>query len=197
MNKSDVYKKLPVFENENYLLRFVEETDVSDLLEVYSDKNALPFFNSDNCNGDNFYYPTEEKMLEAVKFWLFSYRERYFVRFTVIDKSLNKAVGTVELFRRDSNDKFDGDGVLRLDVKSNYEKENVLFDILSVIVAPAFEMFDCTEIITKVPVYAVERIKAVQKFGFSKSEYFMIGTHDGYAYKDYWTVHIKRVNGEI
>ena len=178
---SYVYEKCPVFENENYLLKLVEETDVSDLLEVYSDKNALPFFNSDNCNGDNFYYPTEEKMLEAVKFWLFSYRERYFVRFTVIDKSLNKAVGTVELFRRNSEDKFDGYGVLRLDVKSDYEKEK----------------FNCTEIITKVPVYAVERIKAVQKFGFSKSEHFMIGTHDGYAYKDYWTVHIKRVNGEI
>lgn len=167
---SDVYEKCPVFENENYLLRFVEETDVLDLLEVYSDKNALPFFNSDNCNGDNFYYPTEEKMLAAVKFWLFSYSKRYFVRFTVMDKSINKAVGTVELFRRDSGDKFDGDGVLRLDVKSDYEKENILFDIMSVIVPPAFEMFDCTEIITKVLVYAVERIKAVQKFGFSNQK---------------------------
>lgn len=189
---TDIYEKCPDFEDENYLLRFVEETDVSDLLEVYSDKNALPFFNSDNCNGDNFYYSTEEKMLDAVKFWLFSYRERYFVRFTVIDKSVGKAVGTVELFRRNSDDKFDGDGVLRLDVKSDYEKENILFDILSVIVAPAFEMFDCTEIITKVPVYAVERIKAVQKFGFSKSKYFMIGTHDGYSYKDYWTIQKNR-----
>lgn len=188
---TDVYEKCPVFEDENYLLRFVEETDASDLLEVYSDKNALPFFNSDNCNGDNFYYPTEEKMLEAIKFWLFSYRERYFVRFTVIDKSVRKAVGTVELFRRTSGDKFDGDGVLRLDVKSNYERADVLFNILSIVVPPAFELFDCSEIITKVPVYAVERIMAVQKSGFSKSENLMIGTHDGYAYKDYWTIQKK------
>lgn len=188
---SDIYKNCPVLENENYMLRLVEEKDVSDLLEVYSDKNALPFFNSDNCNRDNFYYPTEEKMLEAVKFWLFSYHERYFVRFTVIDKSVNKAVGTVEMFRRDSDDKFDGDGVLRLDVKSDYEQENILSEILTVIVPPAFELFDCTEIITKVPVYAVERIKAVQKFGFSKSENLMVGTHDGYAYKDYWIIQKK------
>lgn len=187
----DVYENCPAFENENYLLRLVKETDVSDLLEVYSDKNALPFFNSDNCNGDNFYYPTEEKMLEAVKFWLFSYREQYFVRFTVIDKSVNKAVGTVEMFRRDSDDKFDGDGVLRLDVKSDYEQENILSDILSLIVLPAFELFECTGIITKVPCYAVERIKAVQKSGFSKSENLMVGTHDGYAYKDYWIIQKK------
>lgn len=180
-----------MLENENYLLRLVEKTDISDLFEVYSDKNALPFFNSDNCNGDNFYYPTEEKMLEAVKFWLFSYCERYFVRFTVIDKSVNKAVGTVEMFRRDSDDKFDGNGVLRLDVKSDYEHENILSEILTVIVPPAFELFDCTEIITKVPCYAVERIRAVQKFGFSKSENLMVGTHDGYAYKDYWIIQKK------
>lgn len=185
---SGVYENCPLLENENYLLRLVSETDVSDLVEVYSDKNALPFFNSDNCNGDNFYYPTEEKMFEAVKFWLFSYHEHYFVRFTVIDKSVNKAVGTVEIFRRDSDDKFDGDGVLRLDVKSGYEEENILYDILSVIVPYAFGMIDCTEIITKVPCYAVERIKAVQKLGFIKSENFMVGTHDGYAYKDYWSI---------
>ena len=29
-------------------------------VNVYGDKNALPFFNSDNCHGDNFYYPDEE-----------------------------------------------------------------------------------------------------------------------------------------
>lgn len=185
---TDIYEKCPVFENEKYILRFVEETDVSDLLEVYSDKNALPFFNSDNCNGDNFYYPTAEKMLEAVKFWLFSYRERYFVRFSIIDKSINKAVGTVEIFRRVSGDKFDGDGVFRLDVKSNYEKENIISEIISIIIPSAFEMFGVDEIITKIPLYAVERMNAFWQFGFCKSEYFMVGTHDGYAYKDYWTL---------
>ena len=184
----DVYEKCPVIENENYLLRFVSENDISDLLEVYSDKNALPFFNSDNCNGDNFYYPTKEKMSEAVKFWKFSYQKRYFVRFTVINKSVNKAIGTVELFRRDSDDDFDGDSILRLDVKSDYEQENIISEILTVIIPEAFKMFDCYEIITKVPCYAVERTKAVKKFGFTKSENFLIGTHDGYAYKDYWTI---------
>lgn len=32
--------------------------------------------------------------------------------------------------------------VLRLDVGSAYEKENVLFDIISLIIPPAFELFD-------------------------------------------------------
>ena len=182
---TDVYSNCPVFEDDKYMLRFVEEQDADDLLEVYSDKNALPFFNSDNCDGDNFYYPTKEKMLDAIKFWLSSYETRWFVRFAIIDKDASKAIGTVELFHRDSDDDFNGDGVLRLDVGSAYEKESVLFNILSLIVPPAFELFDCNEIITKVPNYAVERIQAVQKFGFTVSEHFLIGTHDGYAYKGY------------
>ena len=64
----DVYECCPVFETEKYILRFVKEEDADELLKVYSDKNALPFFNSDNCNGDNFYYATKERMSEAVAF---------------------------------------------------------------------------------------------------------------------------------
>ena len=64
-----VYEKCNVLENENYLLRLVEAEDCEDLLKVYSDKNALPFFNSDNCDGDNFYYATKERMAEAFGFW--------------------------------------------------------------------------------------------------------------------------------
>lgn len=186
---TDVYKQCPVFENDIYLLRFVDEKDADDLLEVYSDKNALPFFNSDNCNGDNFYYPTKEKMLEAIRFWLSSYETKWFVRFTVIDKADSKAIGTIELFHRISDDEFNGDGVLRLDVKSDHERESVLFDIISLIIPSAFDLFDCSEIITKAPNYAVERIKAIQRSGFIKSEHLMIGTHDRYAYNGYWTVH--------
>ena len=89
---TDVYSKCPTFEDDRYLLRFVEEKDADDLLKVYTDKNALSFFNSDNCDG----------------------------------------------------------------------------------------------IITKVPIYAVERIQAVQRAGFTRSEHFLVGTNDGYAYNGYW-----------
>ena len=47
---SDVYKNCPAFENDRFLLRFSQLNDASDLVSVYSDKNALPFFNSDNCH---------------------------------------------------------------------------------------------------------------------------------------------------
>ena len=140
---TDVYKTCPTFENDPYLLRLIEEGDAGDLLEVYSDKNALPFFNSDNCHGDNFYYPTAGRMREAVNFWISSYQNRWFVRFTIVDKAAAKAIGTIELFHRDADDAFGSTGVLRLDVGSSHEREDVLFNIVSLITPPAFELFYC------------------------------------------------------
>ncbi len=50
----DIYENVPVVENERWKVRFLEDSDAADLFAVYSDLNALPFFNGDNCR-DNFY----------------------------------------------------------------------------------------------------------------------------------------------
>lgn len=102
----NVYKICPQFENEKYFLRLVIEDDYKDLLKVYSDKKSVPFFNSDNCGGDDFYYTTENRMKEAIKYWLWEYSRQGFVRWSVIDKNISEAIGTIELFHRDSNDYF-------------------------------------------------------------------------------------------
>lgn len=185
---SDVYNNCPAFENDRFLLRFSQLDDAADLVSVYSDKNALPFFNSDNCHGDNFYYPNEDRMRQAIEFWLSSYSSKCFVRWTIIDKEKPKAIGTVEVFHRSANDDFNHVGVLRLDLKSEYETSEAIFSIMNLIVPPAFDLFECEEIITKVPVYAVERIEAMKRMKFEKSTKLLVGTIDGYAYKDYWTI---------
>lgn len=183
---SNVYETCPVLENQQFLLRLIEEKDAKDLVKVYSDKNALPFFNSDNCNGDNFYCPTEESMSEAIKYWLWEYSRKGFVRFTICDKKNGEAVGTIELFHRDSEDYFNDCGILRLDLRSDYEKQEVIADILSLIAASAYELFECGMIATKAPAYAIERIEALKASGFMKSEECLVGGHDGKRYGDYW-----------
>ena len=184
----NVYEKCPVFENSKWLLRFVEKADAEDLLQVYGDKNALPFFNSDNCHGDNFYYDTKEKMDKAIDFWLYSYEQGYFVRWSIIDKHSGKSIGTIEMFHRPTDGSFGEVGLIRLDVGSTYEKSDVLQEILSLIIPPAYQLFDCSEIISKVPLYAVERAQAFGNFGFVKTDTHLIGSNDAYAYKDYWSI---------
>lgn len=62
------YERCPKYENENYLLRMVSKKDKEDLLKVYSDEKAVPFFNSDNCGGDDFHYTTENRMEQAIEY---------------------------------------------------------------------------------------------------------------------------------
>ena len=185
LEMSNVYESVPKFENERWLLRFVEKTDADDLLEVYGDKNALPFFNSDNCDGDIFYYPTKELMNKAIDFWLYSYKEKYFVRWAIVDKVTGKAIGTIESFKRISGDSFNESGILRLDVGNKYEKAEILKDIMSLIVPHIFKMFECKQVVTKVPVYAVERTAAAKAFGFEETEAFLLAK-DGTPFNGYW-----------
>lgn len=181
----NVYKICPQFENEDYLLRFVSAEDYPDLLKVYSDKKSVPFFNSDNCGGDDFYYTTEEKMKEVIEYWLWEYSRKGFVRWSIIDKSTQQAIGTIELFHRKSKDYFTKCGLLRLDLRSDYESSDTIAEILSPLIAPTFKLFHCSKIATKAIPEASERIAALKRLGFKLSAERLIG-HDGTEYADYY-----------
>lgn len=181
----DVYENIPVLGNEKFCLRGVEAGDREDLLKVYSDVKAVPFFNSDNCHGDDFHYETPERMAQAIDFWLFSYRNRYFVRWAIIDQTTGRAVGTVELFHRDSEDFFNNCGALRLDLRSDFETEAAIISILNLIVPEAYGWFYCDKIAVKAVFAAQERKKALSALGFVKTEEKVTGS-DGTQYGDYF-----------
>lgn len=180
----DVYTQCPILENENYQLRFVREADAPELLQVYSDEKALPFFNSDNCP-DPFHYTTLEQMNQEIMFWLYSYQNRFFVRWTIVDQSTGCAIGTVELFNRRADDYFDNCGLLRLDLRNDYETEKCIYSILDLIVPPAFDMFQCGKIATKAIPSAGQRCAVLQSYGFVPCPEPLIG-HDGKPYFDYF-----------
>jgi hypothetical protein len=183
----NVYENVPKFENENFLLKIVSNNDVDNLFKVYSDKKAVPFFNSDNCNGDTFYYDTIEKMKKAIEFWLYSYKEKYFVRWSIIEKSTNEAIGTIELFHRDANDYFTNTGLLRLDLASDYEKVSIIEDILNLITSDTYELFYCDKIATKAISTATERIQALRNCGFISTDKCLIGG-DETEYNNYYVL---------
>ena len=182
----DIYESCPVLENDTFIVRLIEEKDADDLWLVYSDKNALPYFNSDSCNGDNFYCEIKDYMKSAIKYWLQEYYEyRGFVRFSIIEKKDGKAIGTIEMFKRKSEDGYNNCGLMRIDVRSDYEKTKVIYDILSLVVTPFYDWFACSDIITKARVYAIERIEALKRMNFTKSLEPLVG-HDDLFYYDYW-----------
>ena len=177
----NIYKTCPEVRNERFLLRLVTQQDCADLLKVYSDLKAVPLFNSDNCNGDDFHYTTLERMQQAMSFWIWSYENGWFVRLSIVDLSTKCAVGTIELCYRDSEDT----GVLRLDLHSDYEKEAVISEIFSLVVEPSYEWIGCSRLITKARPIAEGRISALTAFGFTPADAPLIG-HDGTEYGDYF-----------
>lgn len=181
----NVYQSCSTLQNDKFLLRLVEDRDLADLLKVYSDEQAAPFFNSDNCHGDDFHYTTLERMQQAFDFWVQAYQNGWFVRFAVVDVATNEVIGTIEEFKRDENDFFTDCGLLRLDLRSDYETSPVITSILSLITLPSFDLFGCSIVATKAVPDAAERIQALTSFGFTKSAEPLVG-HDGTKYYDYY-----------
>lgn len=123
--------------------------------------------------------------MQAIQMWRWSYDHGWFVRWSIVDEKTSCAVGTVELFRRASDDSYDGDGILRLDLRSDYEQEAAVTAILAVILPPSFGWFGCGRIATKAEPVAQARIRALSQLGFAPGKEPLYG-HDGTAYGDYW-----------
>jgi len=154
------YKQYPVIDTANFTLRLVSEEDAIDLLVCYSDPKAQELFNIDgfpaNCN-----FTTADEMINCIKFWLMEYSQKRYVRFAVVDKTTNRAIGTIEMFGSES-----GTGILRIDLASNYEKPAFLDELLEACIANFYDLFDVGCIATKAIDKATKRINSLKNAGF-------------------------------
>lgn len=182
----DVYETCPTLYSGRYLLRQTCLEDRDDLLKVYSDKAAVPIFNSDNCTGD-FYMTTSEDMENCIRFWISEYAQRYYVRWSILDRETGEVVGTIELFDRGSEDAYNGMGLLRLDLRSDYENETAISQILGVLLPHTHEMFSCQAIATKIPPCAQVRKMTLTAMGFEACADPLLG-HGGREYWDYYVL---------
>lgn len=184
----DIFGDCPVIENDRYRLRKVTMEDAEALLTIYADKRVLPFFNSDNCGGNNFYYPTVTDMQECITFWEREYQNRVYVRMAIIDKTTDKIVGTTELFVRHAEDYFTECFLLRLDLCWEYEEASRIGEIVGLILRDAKEYFNYSFVAVKAPIYAVERIAGLKHLGFRLSEKCVINHERTRMYDGYWVL---------
>ena len=178
-----VYDVCPVLKSEHFTLRLVEREDAPGLLRVYSDEETVKLCNSDNCHYGTFRLDSLEDTLRCIDAWRNEYGLGYFVRWTILAEE--EAVGTVELFHREAQDAFNHHGLLRLDLRSDYETLPVLKELLGLLHRHAYELFDCPILATKAPEFAEVRRQALRACGYMLSESKLIG-HDGTEYGDYW-----------
>lgn len=161
-----VYADCPSYKKTLISLRQTHVEDANELLLCYSDLKAVPLFNSDNCHGDDFHYDTVERMKRAIDFWDYSYKHQYFVRWTIIVNATEEKIGTIEMFHRNSEDEFNHFGVLRMDLRSDYEVQPVIDEILDVVDESFYECFDVHAILSKAIPLASERTSSLLRKGY-------------------------------
>ena len=167
----NIYEHCPIYETELFVFRLVRLEDSEALLKCYSDKEMVSQMNSDYCTSD-FFYTTKEEMEKCIRFWLEEYEKKYYVRFAVIPKSENKAVGTVEIFGGEA-------GVLRIDLAKEYETENNIIEIVMLVIHTFSGDFGIGSIKIKTA-NTPGRIKWLEALGFVVSKNFRpeLGYHE-------------------
>lgn len=175
----NVYEECPTYQKGRVTLRQTNIHDAQELLKCYSDEKSVPFFNSDNCHGDDFHYTTMERMQRAIDFWDFSYQKKHFVRWTVLLNDTDEKIGTIEMFHRIADDQFNHYGILRIDLQSPHETHAVIDELIEIASENFYEVFDVEAILTKTFPNAAERTASLVKKGYHPiNQKFMV--YDNY-----------------
>jgi len=80
--------------------------------------------------------------------------------------------------------------LLRLDLRSDYEKAAYIQNIISLIKESTYDLFYCKIIATKAVPEAAERLQALHELGFVASEKILVD-QDGIKYDDYYILEDK------
>lgn len=175
----DIFEEWKNLENDCLLIRLLKEEDLESLFTVYSDSDAFPFFNSDNCD-DNFFYDTLDKMKKAMDFWFIANKNGWFVRLAIVDKKKNLAIGTFEIFKREEEMTF-----MRMDLRSDYENKVLINNLLSLVEIPFMDLFKTKSIMTK-EFDSIPRMEALKENGYQLDRDFILLGKDGKEYKSYY-----------
>jgi len=166
---NDPYAICPEFDTEHFKLRQVCMEDAEDLLCFYSNLSDWMF------NGNAWFksifssdYATVNEMHKCIRFWLNEYKNKFFIRLSVIDKKTGTAIGTIEIF--DNLDKAKRGSALHIDLFAPYETRGYIAELLNLADKDFFQLFGFKYLIVYAVPNAGERIAALNSGGYTPFE---------------------------
>jgi len=177
--RDDPYAKCPAFETPHFQLRQVCEADAADLLEsFYGDVSGWMFYGNDMCKsifaGQ---YATLDEMKHCIRVWRQEYANRYYIRFSVIAKQTQRAVGTIEIFDHINSEKnwqleaIRNGLVLHIDLGAPYETQAHIAELLVLADAEVYKRFGMKHILIRAVPQATERIAALLARGYASFDW--------------------------
>jgi len=174
----------PEYETDQLLFTKVKSEDALELLEVYSDKTTIIHMNNDNC-GDVWQCHSIDVMNKGISSWNQAYEDMHFIRWTVRLKINRRVIGTIELAPAPSDRRFFykecSTGILRVDLKSEYETKEIFSEIYRMTNTEMIEIFGIEKIITKCQKDESERL-----IGLNNSLYKRLPNYEIIKYPNYY-----------
>ncbi len=180
MKKINPFDECPIYETENFIFRLVNENDADDLFVVYTDPITLKHENRDGFSGEWNLKSADE--LKNV--WQKEYKNREFVRWSIINKEISRVIGTIEIAPIPWGKWFFGPeapiGILRVDLLSSFEKQEYFTEIINMMATKLADDFEVTKIIMKSPPNQPNKVNALIL------NHFHPYTSEEFKYDDYY-----------
>ena len=103
-------------------------------------------------------------MRKCIRSWLDEYKNKYYVRLSIIDKASGSAVGTIEIF--DNFDKAKSGAAFHIDLSVSYETRVYISELLTLANKEFFQLFGFEYLYVRAVPSANERIAALQDTGY-------------------------------
>lgn len=174
--RNDPYVKCPEFETRRLKFRQVREEDAEELLSFYGDLSGWMFYGNDMCKSIfASRYATLEEMQKCIRYWFDEYRNKFYIRFSVIDKKTGRAVGTIEMFdnigKGNSLEAIRRGAVLHIDLSAPYETREYISELLILADKELSVVFGVKYLLIRAVPSAKERIAALLSAGYQPFEW--------------------------
>lgn len=187
MKDINPFEKCPVYETENLLFTKIKVEDAADLFECYSDPITKSHMNNDNCGGE-WNCHSIDVVKQGIRAWEQEFKDKFYIRWSITYKPTNKKIGTIEIAPVPNTMRFlDGVcqiGILRVDIISFLEKEEIFSEIFNMATNNFYLDFDINSIITKATQDDFQRVSSLDNCSYKRLENYSVIQYSDYYIKN-------------
>lgn len=149
-----IFTEFKEIESCRYIIRSISSNDLKDIFEIYSDKEIMKYDSKNIFN-------SREETLELINKGM---KNRWFVRFVIVDKSTNNVIGSIALHHFD----FENQKVqIGYNLKQQYWNKGIMSDVLPYMIEYLKNNTNIKELKASIHRENIASIKLVEKLGFN------------------------------
>jgi Acetyltransferases, including N-acetylases of ribosomal proteins len=156
MSFETAFKKFPIFETDNLILRDMRQEDASDMFNYFSNKEVSKYLDS--------YGPKSiEEASEAIRFFRDRFDHWSNVRWAIIPKAVGRIVGS---FAYNYFDNFLSE--IAYEVSADFWNQGIMTEVFKTVIPYGFDELELHRIQATVCPQNIGSMKVLKKFGFQE-----------------------------